>query len=151
MEKIKFEIEVYNMKKALAIILLLTIFLGVMGCSDKTEITENDIIDKVYVYEKDGFGGDFTIEIKADKTYTYYEGFFSSHIGMGEWSYSDGILTLFEKGTRITEAKEVEEVIYSYNFSVEKDCLIYVDKDSGNFRYLKVKDGEKFFARQTNI
>jgi hypothetical protein len=34
---------------------------------------------------------------------------------------------------------------------VEKDTLIFVDKGldngSGNFRYVKVKDGEKFFVQ----
>ena len=135
------------MKKVLAIILTLMISFGVMGCSNPNEITIDDIVDKVYVYEKDGFGGDFTIEIKADGTFNYYEGFFSSHIGMGEWSYSDGMLTLFEKTSRFNSANEIEEVIFSYNFSVEKDTLIFVDKGSGNFRYLKVKDGEKFFVQ----
>ena len=122
------------MKKALAIILLLTIVFGVMGCSNPKEVTIADIVDKVYVYEKDGCGGDFTIEINADGTFTYSEGLLSSHIGMGEWSYSEGILTLFEKNS-------------SYSFSVKKDTLIFVDKDSGNFPYVNVKDGEKFFAQ----
>lgn len=140
--------EAYNMKKALAIMLVLTIALGVIGCSNLKEMTKDDIVDKVYVYEKDGCGGDFTIEIKADGTFTYYEGLLSSHIGMGEWSYSDGMLTLIEKSTRFNEAYEkMEEVIFSYNFSVEKDTLIFVDKGSGNFRYVKVKDGEKFFIQ----
>ena len=140
--------EAYNMKKALAIMLVLTIALGVIGCSNLKEMTKDDIVDKVYVYEKDGCGGDFTIEIKADGTFTYYEGLLSSHIGMGEWSYSDGMLTLIEKSTRFNEAYEkMEEVIFSYNFSVEKDTLIFVDKGSGNFRYVKVKDGEKFFVQ----
>ena len=135
------------MKKVLAIILALTIAFGVMGCSNPKEITKDDIVDKVYVYEKDGFGSDFTIEIKADGTFNYYEGVLSSHIGMGEWSYSDGMLTLFEKTSRLNEAYELEEVIYSYNFSVKKDTLIFAEKGSDNFRYVKVKDGEKFFVQ----
>ena len=135
------------MKKVLAIILALTIAFGVMGCSNPKEITKDDIVDKVYVYEKDGFGSDFTIEIKADGTFNYYEGLLSSHTGMGEWSYSDGMLTLFEKTSRLNEAYELEEVINSYSFSVEKDTLIFVDKGVGNFRYVKVKDGEKFFVQ----
>ena len=136
------------MKKVLAIMLVLTIAFGVIGCSNLKEMTKDDIVDKVYVYEKDGCGGDFTIEIKADGTFTYYEGMLSSHIGMGEWSYSDGMLTLIEKSSRFNEAYEkMEEVIFSYSFSVEKDTLIFVDKGSGNFRYVKVKDGEKFFVQ----
>ena len=135
------------MKKALALILALTIVFGITGCSDPKEMAKEDITDKVYVYEKAGFGGDFTIEIKSDGTFTYYEGFFSSHIGMGEWSYSDGMLTLFEKISRFNEAQELEEVIHSYSFSVEKDTLIFADNGSGNFRYIKVKDGERFVVQ----
>ena len=121
----------------------------------KQEVQEEvaDVIEdgSFYVYEKDGFGSDFTIEIKADGTFNYYEGLLSSHIGMGEWSYSDGMLTLFEKTSRLNEAYELEEVINSYSFSVEKDTLIFVDKgldmDLDNFLYVKVKHGEKFFVQ----
>ena len=138
------------MKKVLAVILLLTIAFGVIGCSNLKEITKDDIVDKIYTYEKDGCGSNFTITVKADGTFNYYEGALSSHIGMGEWSYSDGILTLFEKTSRFVTANEIEEVINSYSFLVEKDTLIFVDKGldngSGNFRYVKVKDGEKFFG-----
>ena len=116
-------------------------------------ITENDIVNKVYVYEKEGFCGDFTIEIKADGTFTYYEGMLSSHIGSGEWTYTDTdrMLTLFEKMVRLDENGNWEQFTQSYSFLVEEDTLIFVNKGSdnglGNFLYVKVKDGEKFFAR----
>ena len=135
------------MKKVLAIMLAITISFGVMGCSTPKEMTIDDIVDKVYVYEKDGCGGDFTIEIKADGTFTYYEGFLSSYIGVGEWTYSDGILTLYEKTSRFDSVNRIEQVINSYTFTVEKDTLIFVNKGSDNFRYVDVKEGEKFFAR----
>jgi len=134
------------MKKVLAIILVLMFSFGVIGCSDPKEMTKDDIVDKIYTYEKDGCGSDFTIQIKSDGTFSYYEGALSSHIGMGEWSYSDGILTLFEKTSRFITDKEMEEVILSYCFLVEKDSLLFVGKDSDNFRYVKVEDGEKFFG-----
>ena len=115
-------------------------------------VTEDDIVDKVYVYEKEGFGGgSFTIQIKADGTFTYYEGMLSSHIGSGEWSYSDGMLTLFEKMYRLNETGKVEQVTKSYSFVVEKDTLIFVDNGLelglGNFLYVTVKHGEKFIAQ----
>ena len=134
------------MKKLLAIMFILTIAFGVIGCSNSKEITKDDIVGKVYVYEKAGCGSDFTIRITADGTFNYYEGVLSSHIGTGEWSYSDGILTLYEKASRFNEAGKLEEVIKSYNFSVAKDTLIFMDDDSDNFLYVKVKDGEKFWG-----
>ena len=117
----------------------------------KTNIPQDDIVDKVYVYEKDGFGGNFTIEIKSDGTFFYYEGMLSSHRGIGEWTYSDGMLTLFEKMYRFNDSYDgMEQVIHSYSFLVEKDTLIFMDKGLdnglGNFLYVKVKDGEKFSA-----
>lgn len=128
--------------------LVLAITFCVIGCSNLKEMTRDDIVDKIYVYEKDGCGGDFTIEIKADGTFTYYEGLLSSHIGMGEWSYSDGMLTLIERSSRFNEAYEkMEEVILSYSFSVENDTFIFVDKGTGNFQYVEVKDGEKFYVQ----
>ncbi len=111
-------------------------------------VTEDDIVDKVYVYEKDGAGSDFGINIKADGTFIYYEGCLSSHVGEGKWSYLDGILTLTEKIFRFNEAWELEEVIVSFNFSVVQDALIFVGEGSDNFRYVKVKNGEKFFFQK---
>ena len=137
------------MKKVLAVMLVLTIAFGVIGCSNPQKMTKDDIVDKIYVYEKDGCGSDFTIQIKADGTFAYYEGMLSSHIGIGEWSYSDGMLTLSEKTSRFKDAYELEEVICSYNFSVKKDTLIFVEKGSDNFRYVKVKDGEKFSVQSS--
>ena len=132
------------MKKLLAFVFVLILIFSMCACNNVQPTDVDDITDKIYVYEKEGFGSDFKIEIKADGTFNYYEGFLSSHIGSGEWSYSDGMLTLYEKITRFNEAYEPEEVINSYNFSVERDTLIFEDKDTGNFRYVKVKDGEKF-------
>ena len=135
------------MKKILAIISALAIAFGVIGCSSRPTMTKDDIVDKIYVYEKEGCGSNFTIEIKADGTFSYYEGMLSSHIGMGEWSYSDGILTLKEKTARFVNAERMESVVVTFNFSVEKDTLIFIKNGADNFRYVTVKDGEKFFAQ----
>ena len=42
------------MKKVLAIMLTLAIAFGVIGCSGRKVMTQDDIVEKVYVYEKDG-------------------------------------------------------------------------------------------------
>ncbi len=155
------------MKKVVAFVMVLTLFISMSACNGarddnkQSQTQENqqasyipidDIVDKVYVYEKEGCGGDFTIEIKSDGTFTYYEGMLSSHMGNGEWSYSEGMLTLFEKMYRFNESYDgMEQVTHSYSFLVGKDTLIFVDKGLdkglGNFLYVKVKDGEKFFVQ----
>ena len=66
---------------------------------------------------------------------------------MGEWSYSDGMLELKEKTARFNGTGEMTDVVVTFNFSVAKNTLIFEENDSDNFRYVKVKDGEKFFAQ----
>ena len=167
-DKLEFGKEVNCMKKTFAFIMVLILLVSMCACNDlrlpsddkQSQNQENqqtsyipidDIVDKIYLYEKEGCGGDFMIEIKADGTFAYYEGMLSSHEGSGEWSYSDGMLTLFEKMHRLNEADEWVQVTKAYSFLVEKDTLVFVDKGLdmglGNFLYVRVKHGEKFFAQ----
>ena len=143
-------------RKILLLALTLVMVLGTLTACGGASSTTVKVIEIELTQEQYAFGVDkdqpelledvneFIAKIKADGTFAYYEGMLSSHIGIGEWSYSDGTLTLFEKTSRFKDAYEMEEVIYSYSFSVKKDTLIFEDKGSGNFRYVKVKDGEKF-------
>ena len=89
-----------------------------------------------YRYEGKGFGGDFTITLNADGTYTFYEGPLSSYQGTGTWNawYSAVYMT------------ENEETGYDLNFmfSVEDNALIYIAMGSDEFIHVKVSDREKF-------
>lgn len=88
----------------------------------------------LYLYEGDGFGGDFTITLRTDGSFTYYEGHLSSYIGAGKWSVSGDILTL-EDETGITRVNR---------FRMEGNDLIFQAKGSTNFIYVKVADGAVF-------
>lgn len=88
----------------------------------------------LYLYEGDGFGGDFTISLRADGSFTYYEGHLSSYIGAGKWSVSGDILTL-EDETGITRVNR---------FRMEGNDLIFQAKGSTNFIYVEVADGAVF-------
>lgn len=88
----------------------------------------------IYRYEGDGFGGNFTITLRADGSFSYYEGYLSSYIGAGPWSVSGDILTLEDdSGAAIVN-----------RFRMEEDHLIFQAKDSTNFIYVKVPDGAVF-------
>ena len=88
----------------------------------------------LYLYEGDGFGGDFTITLRADGSFTYYEGGLSSYIGAGKWSVSGDILTL-----------EDETGVPKVNlFRMEGNNLIFQANGSTNFIYVKVADGAVF-------
>lgn len=102
------------------------------GCNNH----DNNVVGKVYTYEKDGMGGDFNIYIYEDGTFTYYEGMLSSYIGIGTWTV---------KGSRITLTDD-DEMGFAYvnHFEIVGDNLSFIEKDSDNFLYVKVKDGEVF-------
>lgn len=88
----------------------------------------------LYLYEGDGFGGDFTITLREDGSFTYYEGALSSYIGDGKWSVSGNILTL-EDETGVPKVNR---------FRMEGNDLIFQAKGSTNFIYVKVADGAVF-------
>ena len=114
------------------LVLILCLFL-LAGCG-KT-YTAEDITGKVFTYEKDGFGGAFTIKIYEDGTFQYYVGLLSSYIGIGEWSVEDGILTL-----------EDYDLDFINHFRIGENTLTYLAVDSTNFMYLTVEDGDRFFG-----
>lgn len=133
------------MKKLCALSLAITCLASLVGCRASDAVDESDICGKTYVYENEGFGGDFTIEIKDDGTFTYYEGMLSSYIGSGNWTFADGMLTLAESVPVInSESGEAGTSTRTQQFSVERDALRFKEAGSDNFIYLKVKDGEKF-------
>ena len=89
---------------------------------EATETESNDKIGgRVYVWEKEGAGGDFTIVLLNDGTYSYYAGPVSSYIGMGKWTVEDGILTM-------------NEISYGFmfRFSVKNDELVFISEGSRN-------------------
>ena len=88
-----------------------------------------------YVWEKEGFGGDFSITLKKDGTFTYYEGLLSSFFGEGTWIDNDGILIL---------AEHRSERIIDYYFKTDKDALVFIGEGSGSFIFCDVADGDRF-------
>lgn len=86
-----------DMKHMKSLVLLLVPILLFSGC--KKSIEESDIVGKIYTYEKDGFGGSFTIHIKDDGTFVYNEGLLSSYIGIGKWTLDEDILLLSDDGS----------------------------------------------------
>ncbi len=87
-----------------------------------------------YKYEGEGFGGDFTITLRADGTYSFYEGMLSSYIGGGHYSFEDGLLVFSEEaGFELLN-----------RFLYTGDALLFCAEDSDNFIYVKLPDGSRF-------
>ena len=88
-----------------------------------------------YRYEGEGFGGDFTITLSADGTYTFSEGPLSSYAGMGEWAVDFGAVRMVEGETGFD---------LSFRFGVEADALIYLADGSDAFPGVSLSDGARF-------
>ncbi len=116
--------------------LTILIIILLSGCTDT--IKESNITGKTYVYEKEGFGSDFAISIDEDGTFNYFEGNFSSYIGVGEWTLDGNILCL-------SDDEKTGYAFVNY-FKVDGDNLIFQAEKSSNFLYIEVSDGDRFSA-----
>lgn len=120
------------------------------SCGERQKTyTPEDIAGKTYVYEKDGCGGYFTIDLFADGTFQYYEGILSSYIGMGTWTWEHSVLCLQDQEMhRFTDDfSTMEPYIRTNYFRVEQDCLVWLEENSDNFLYVDVVDGDRFFGQ----
>lgn len=118
----------------LAAVLCLTLFTA-CGKSEKV-YTAEDVAGRIYTYEKDGFGGPFTIQVYQDGTFQYYVGFLSSYVGMGEWTAEGGVLTLRDK----------TGLDYVNHFRIGDNMLTYLAEGSTGTMYLEMEDGDRFFG-----
>ena len=116
------------MKKA-SFILLIIVCLLLSGC-------RSSVAGKVYTYEKEGFGGDFTITIDEDGTFTYYEGGLSSYIGTGSWDVDGKTIHLSDTG--------LSDRTRNYYFRIENGSLVFDAGRSDRFTYMKIPDGGRF-------
>lgn len=99
---------------------------------------DNAVAGTTYLYEGEGFMGDFTITLYNDGTFTYYEGMASSYIGIGSWEQNGDSIILTDDGHGGYGLVN--------HFQCDGNDLVFVEQDSDNFVYVKVKDGERFHS-----
>lgn len=129
------------MKCRLFSALLLLFTLMATGCSGQpAAVTAGDLADQVYIYEKEGFGSDFTITLNSDGSMRWSEGALSSYFGPGTWELDGDTVTL-----------TTDDGNFVHHFAVEDGALVYQAKDSTDFMYLTVSDGEKFLPSGASI
>lgn len=122
------------MKRRLVSVLLLLLVLLAAGCSSQpAAVTADDLADQVYIYEKEGFGSDFTITLNSDGSMRWCEGLLSSYFGPGTWELDGNTVTL-----------TTDDGKFVNHFTVEDGALVYQSAGSTGFMYLTVSDGEKF-------
>lgn len=125
------------MKKCSICLMMMALFFALAACGQQNREKEDlrDVIaHRTYLYEKEGFGGEFTIQINDDGTFIYYEGALSSYIGIGSWVLDDDILVL----------SEGDGDAFVNRFKVDGSDLVFLSEGSSNFMYVKVVDGERF-------
>lgn len=122
------------MKRRLVSVLLLLLVLLAAGCSSQpSAVTADDLADQVYLYEKEGFGSDFTITLNSDGSMYWSVGALSSYFGRGTWELDGNTVTL-----------TTDDGKFVNHFTVEDGALVYQSAGSTGFMYLTVSDGEKF-------
>ena len=100
---------------------------------------DGEIAGKTYVYENEGILGSFAITLYEDGSFTYFEGLASSYIGNGSW---------MQEGDNITMTDDGEGSYGLVNhFKFVGENLVFVEQNSSNFVYVKVKDGERFYRK----
>ena len=127
------------MRKIAVIILALGMLAFITSCTIKNAAANDEIGGKTFVWEKEGFGGDFTITLDKDGTYQYYAGALSSYIGFGDWTEEDGILTL-------TEKSGYDNI---FHFAVKNGELVFISEGSSQFMYVTVENGDRFLPENT--
>jgi|GEM_PF-118241 len=129
------------MKKAIGLLILLSVIACLCACGGgnggKSKVN-NEISGKTFVWEKPGFGGDFTITLNKDGSYQYYAGFLSSYIGTGTWTEENGIVTL-------TETSGYD---YVFRFAVRDGGLSFIADGSNDFMHVSVNDGDMFLPKE---
>ena len=88
-----------------------------------------------FKYEKDGFGGDFTITVNEDGSFSYCVGLLSSYIGHGSWKITDGRITLTDHG----------DLGFKNTFEINSGRLIWLEEESTGFMYMEISDGAVFY------
>lgn len=117
-----------------------SIALTLTGCAGARRV--DGMFGKTLTYEKGGFPDKFDLRIDSDGTFSYYEGFLSSYMGMGYWELNGDTLILREMSASRDAASDVKRV---NRFKVGDNGLTFIAEGSDNFIYIDVSDGENFY------
>lgn len=114
---------------------ILIVIVAVVCLTNQTEF-----VCGTYTYEYNEESGfvlaDFKVTFREDGIYEYYEGPLSSYIGIGTYSIENDILTM--KGDADAGNNSL------HRFRIKGKRIYFMEKESDNFTYIKVKDGQSF-------
>ncbi|MDD7516329.1 hypothetical protein [Ruminococcus flavefaciens] len=106
---------------------------GLLTVTLKKPDSVSAVVGKKFVFEKEGFGGDFWITFNKDGSFLYSTGDLSSYIGGGTWEIKDDTVVMTENTSDKVQ-----------HLKIQGNDLIYIADKSDSFYGFKVNDGEKF-------
>ncbi|MBQ4091242.1 MAG: hypothetical protein IJC64_02875 [Clostridia bacterium] len=143
------------MKRIITLFLLVPLaLLTFVSCNvsnTETETTKDDTIDPsqicgTYARRNDFEIQDyFTITLNADGTYMYYATLFSSHIGAGEYTISNNVITLVDGNIPTMDG----QVTNTFRFEYREGKLIFLASASDKFMYVSLPEGAEFCLVET--
>lgn len=91
-------------------------------------------------------GNDFSISLAEDGSFSYYESPIGSHIGLGNYTFENGIVTLTETRQTISleNPEEWSTKTVSFRFRYTGNSLIYLADTSDQFIYINLPDQAEF-------
>lgn len=123
-------------KRLIITLLAFTLAFLFVGCA-KSEVPDpTEFADTTYIYENKGAGGQFSVILKSDGTFLYYEGLDSDYVALGNWTVEDNKICLKDN-------EEDGHSLVNY-FKYEDGNLVFVKKNSTGFLYVDVKNGDIF-------
>lgn len=129
------------MKKVTVCFAALLILVVLAACRAQ----EPETVSGTYSRENANGFDHFTITLNEDGTYSYFETMISSHLGMGEYTYEDGIVTLIDDQIPGLYGS----LIHTYKFRYADGKLFYLAGESDGFMYVDLPDGAQFDRRET--
>lgn len=125
------------MKRRLACVLAVVISVFVLvACRAR----EPGLQYGVYARENANGFDSFTIALNEDGTYSYFETMISSHLGIGNYTYEDGIVALVDDQIPGLYGS----LTHTCKFRYEDGKLIYLAAESDGFMYINLPDGAQF-------
>lgn len=112
------------------------------------DIPKQPDIFGTYVRENEKDPIAFSITLREDGTFQYYEAGISSHIGMGDYTYEDGVVTLMDAQIPGVYGSLTRK----YKFLYENGKIVFLAQASDRFMYVTLPDGAEFvYADEANM
>lgn len=131
--------------KIISALIVVLLIISAASCGRQVRAEE---ICGTYTRPNDTFGeyDKFSITLNNDGTYSYYETWLSSMIGMGNYTFDGKVVTLTHIVSVSDDAdpKNFKSKALHFKFKADGKTLVYLGNESDNFTYVKLTDGAVF-------